>query len=78
MLDLAKDHFDRIQGTESHAASHLNWEGMGLSSMDLADLELPFLLEEIKRAIDDMPVDQGQMGFREAFSVHVGILLRVS
>jgi hypothetical protein len=42
---------------------------LGLSSPDLSSLELPFSLDEIKRAIDDMPADKapGPDGFSGAF-----------
>jgi hypothetical protein len=69
MLDLAHNHFDQILGTESPASSQFNWDALGLNSLDLSDLELPFSMDEIKRAIDDMPADRapGPDGFSGGF-----------
>jgi hypothetical protein len=69
MLNLAHDHFENLLGTHSPASSRFNWERLGLSSLDLSDLDLPFSMEELKHAIDDMPVDKapGPDGFSGCF-----------
>jgi hypothetical protein len=53
----------------SAASSRFKWEALGLPSFDLSTLELPFSMDEIKRAIDDMAMDKapGPDGFSGTF-----------
>jgi mannosylglycoprotein endo-beta-mannosidase len=69
MLDLAREHFDHIIGTRSPASSRFRWESMDLCCPNLSGLEIPFSIEEIRQAVQDMPADKapGPDGFSGAF-----------
>ena len=56
----------------ANISSGLDWEELGLSQVDLSDIEGEFTLDEIKLALDDMPSEKapGPDGFSGGFYKH--------
>lgn len=69
MMQLAHDHFTNIFGQPQQSTTMFNWDELELDHADLHDMEDEFSLDEIKRAIDDMPSDKapGPDGFSGGF-----------
>ncbi|KAM0837307.1 hypothetical protein ACQ4PT_061749 [Festuca glaucescens] len=64
-----KDFFGSLLGTSAPAAHTMDWDALGLPSLDLSELDEAFTPEEILAAIADMPADRapGPDGFSGAF-----------
>jgi hypothetical protein len=56
-------------GTGTAADVDLNWDALNINSADLAHLEVPFCLEELKVAVDDLHAEKspGPDGFIGGF-----------
>ncbi|KAE8770920.1 hypothetical protein D1007_57253 [Hordeum vulgare] len=69
MTELAHNHFTQIFGCLKHRSAALNWDALDLEHVDLTGLEHDLLMEEIKSAINAIPVDKapGPDGFSGGF-----------
>ena len=66
---VAQSHFSTTLGRPNPSTLSFNWESLALPSHNLIGLDDPFLEEEVKEAISDMPSDKapGPDGFNGKF-----------
>jgi exonuclease III len=62
-------HLNAIMGTSVQCTERFDWARLNLPTSDLSDLDVPFSLEELKRAVFDTPTDKapGPDGFSGGF-----------
>ena len=51
-------HFREFLGTAVPRTAALSWESLGYAARDLSALEAPFLMEELKSAVFDLPMEK--------------------
>ena len=63
--EVLRAHYEGCLGTAEPRKTTFNWEELGYHARDLSALEAPFLLDELKKAIFDMPREKapGPDGF---------------
>jgi hypothetical protein len=67
--DILLQHFTKLMGTNTPASTDLNWESLNLPTAELSHLDAPFLMDELRAAIDGMPGEKapGPDGFTGEF-----------
>jgi hypothetical protein len=68
-------HFNGLVGLKPSRSLSLNWSELDYPRLDLVDLESDITIDEIKRAISEMPKENtpGQMALLEPSIAHVGM-----
>jgi hypothetical protein len=52
--EILLQHFTKLMGTNTPASTDLNWEILNLPTAELSHLDAPFLMDELKAAVDGM------------------------